>query len=334
MEEETLDETEIVFCKNGIIDLTTYQFSPKIIPHNKPMLNIEYIHEKDLKDYMKARVSDFVTKVLPNKETRKMVLEFLWLALTDRHLKIAQYHIGTGSNGKSTFFAAVNYLWGDYAYDVEKEIDINEIKGKRLICYNACSEIQVDKIKTMLSTPVIETRENYNDAKCLRNNPKIVIISNDLPQMALADMSMKQRMQMIPWVSFFYETNIADKNQAHGKYKYPIDPYFKTEAWFKSMAPYFFHFIMSYGQEIKNRMLKGFAPYPIPSPQSLKLHHGITNINNDDYYSVNDDAEEQKKNDDTQKIANNDESIIFKLFYDLLNEDKCLNDDDEDGNIE
>ena len=74
-----------IHCKNGKIDLKSNKFIPRITEYNGQMLNFKYIDPQDLTNDMKENVANYVKRVLPDKETRRMVLEFLWIHLIMRY---------------------------------------------------------------------------------------------------------------------------------------------------------------------------------------------------------------------------------------------------------
>lgn len=207
------DEKELIICKNGIIDLRTGKLI-KCENHtlnsmkSVQMLNMHYISEENLQQKMKEKIYNIVGTFFPNEKTMRMVMEFLWIALTNHQLGVLQFHFGSSSNGQSMFFDLIKHLFGDYAEHFDDDllsIDNSDTKttlaktiGKRLIICDGFSKIiSAAKIKTLLGKGIILRRRIYGEAKCFRNS-KIVVVSNTFPKIDHADIALHDRIQLIP----------------------------------------------------------------------------------------------------------------------------------------
>ena len=291
--ESDVAHKELVVCRDGIINLRTGKLVPwkpeyKLITNDR-MLNMNYIAEEDLDPEIKKEVFELIKRFLPNPKTMQMVLEFLWIALSDHELKVLQYHFGAHSNGKSTFLESVNYLWGSYCQRCGEDLlskngksnsttGLANTEGKRLLHYDEFSKtISGTQLKTFVGTALISARKIYCDTKCFKNKSKTMMASNIFPIFDFLDMALKSRIQFIPWIAFFCDPNVAGhpRNPDPKKHQHPVNSYYKTETWFEKMGPYFFHLIVHYGKRVINRMENGLSICPIPSNESRMLHEEV-----------------------------------------------------------
>ena len=274
-----MSQKELIMCKNGIIDLRTgklikcdnYSLNSM---KNVQMLNMHYISEENLQQKMKDKIYNIVRTFFPNEKTMRMVMEFLWIALTNHQLGVLHFHVGSSANGKSMFLGAIDHLWGDYAEHVDDDLlstvnsdaktTLARTIGKRLIICDGFSKIiSASKIKTMLGKETILRRRIYGEKKCLRNS-KIIVVSNTLPKIDHADMAVYDRIQFIPW--FHLLNDVRVRHQHHFDTFYA----FKTKE-FQILGPYLFHLIMHYGKAVIQRMDQGLTMCPVSSNESMAL---------------------------------------------------------------
>ena len=256
-------EEELVVCKNGLIDLRSGKLVPPGLVHNvvthNHMLNINYKSPADLKPEMEEEFLDYLKKLLPAENTRRDVFEFLWLSLSGYESRVIQCHWGHCAGGKTTFFNAVNYLFGSYCGFGDPEIlnndEIFNVGNKRLIIFDDLSGvISVSKLKSIVGEKIVRTRKIYCDAEEYRMNVKIIFVANN--NLEFSDPSFWKRLKFIPWMTYFYDPKISSHpmETVEKLYKYPMDPYYKTEAWFDAMGPYFLNLVLDYGKNVVSRM--------------------------------------------------------------------------------
>ena len=313
------DEKELIFCKNGIIDLRTGKLIKCYFGfdsmENVQMLNMHHIPEEDLNLKMKNEVFNVIRSFFPNEKTMRMVMEFLWIALTGHPLDVLNVHFGPYPSGKSIFFDFVYHLWGNYAercgdkllstIDSDAKKSLAKIIGKRLIiCDGFATMISASKIKTILATETISRRRIYGDTKCFSNTSKIVVISNDFPKIDHPDISVCHRIQFIPWFDSLNEA----KNHDFVRHQRQFDVHYKfrNKKWLESMTPYLFHLIMHYGKSVIGHMNEGLSMRPTPSDESMALHKQFVQ-------TIRDEMENQKNVDnenDQETQSSNTNSLM------------------------
>ncbi len=138
---------EVVF-QNGIYNFNTgtlNQFPPNsfidnFLPHDF-MLNA---YDRPL--------DNFLNDLFPNKEVRDLVMEFLATVLIDRKQEIHKglLLVGSGGNGKSTFFKLLKVFFGDNKLshlsinNLDKQFGLESLIGKSL---NISDDVSIKPIK-------------------------------------------------------------------------------------------------------------------------------------------------------------------------------------------
>ena len=308
-------EEELIVCKNGLIDLRSGKLLPPGLVHTmvtqNHMLNINYKCKEDLKPEMEEKFLDYLKKIFPADNIRRDVFEFLWVALTDYEAKVMQCHWGPGSGGKTTFFNAVNYLFGSYCGFGDSEMLMNDemfdVGNERLIIFDdLCGVVSADKI---------------------RNKAKVILVANNNLEIR-DDRSVWKRLQFIPWMTYFFDRQTSfhwhPKKSLAARYKYPIDPYYETETWYDAMGPYFLNLVLDYGKNVVCRMNIGLPPYPISSSDQPNIDYAAKIKEAEEFLmDMVDNGEEQKDYDGQD--TNNVEDNIF--------EDDGKSDENEQDNV-
>lgn len=128
--------------------------------------------------------------------------------------------IGSGANGKSTFFSVLQNILGDYAgstpmttlmqtkYANENTYDLAAHEGKRFVVAlegEAGSKLAEAKIKAMTGSDPIACRPIYGKPKTYDPKFKLVLVTNELPEIVGVDEAIWRRIKLIPFRVTFSE---------------------------------------------------------------------------------------------------------------------------------
>ena len=128
--------------------------------------------------------------------------------------------IGSGANGKSTFFSILRSVLGDYAgstamntlmqnkYGNENTYDLAAHEGKRLVTATegeAGSKLAEAKIKAMTGGDAISCRPIYGKPRTYDARFKLVLVNNELPEIVSVDEAIWRRIKLIPFRVTFPE---------------------------------------------------------------------------------------------------------------------------------
>lgn len=123
-----------------------------------------------------------------------------------------QIAIGSGRNGKSTFYNAVSKVLGEYAGSIDINVMTTErmnkgaakatLRGKRLI---TCSELEegqrlsTQTLKQLASTDPLTIEAKYKDPETIDPTHHIVMMSNHLPRVGSVEDGTWRRITLIPF---------------------------------------------------------------------------------------------------------------------------------------
>jgi putative DNA primase/helicase len=159
--------------------------------------------------------------------------------------------IGSGANGKSTFFSILRNVLGDYAgstpmnmlmqtkYGNENTYDLAAHEGKRLVIAlesEAGSKLAQAKIKNMTGGDAIACRPIYGKPRTYDPRFKLVLVTNELPEIVGVDEAIWRRIKLIPFRITFGEgrrdLNLQDKllSERDGILNFLIECYGEYEA--------------------------------------------------------------------------------------------------------
>ena len=138
--------------------------------------------------------------------------------------------IGSGANGKSTFFSILRSVLGDYAgstpmntlmqtkYGNENTYDLAAHEGKQLVIAmegEAGSKLAEAKIKNMTGGDAISCRPIYGKPRTYDPQFKLVLVTNELPEIVGVGEAIWRRIKLIPFRVTFGEhqrdLNLQDK---------------------------------------------------------------------------------------------------------------------------
>lgn len=133
--------------------------------------------------------NNYLLKVLPDEESRKVMQEFIGFIFTRMNLEKCLVLLGSGGNGKSVFFNIINALIGkenilNYSLGLFRE-EYNRAKLTNVLL-NYSSEkgfdLHPDIFKALISGEPLQAREPYGRSFTIHNPVKFIINCNELPK--------------------------------------------------------------------------------------------------------------------------------------------------------
>ena len=177
---------------NGVLDLDTCKLEP-VSDKNHVLSMVPYSYKSDATCPLWDK---FLTEVLPDKNDRYVLQEYLGAIFIDRKKTSLEKMLilyGTGSNGKSVVYNTIKGILGeanisvtpleDLVNGARVEHNIASIDGKLL---NYCSELGKKelsgrKVKSLVSGEECPARMLFKDSYVARNIPLIIANANALP---------------------------------------------------------------------------------------------------------------------------------------------------------
>lgn len=205
---------DLLGFNNGVYDLNTDEFREGRAEDYVSM-NIPYDF-KEVQDL--SSIESFISKIMPIKEERDLLLLTISTALSGRPLNHFNMCSGIGSNGKDTLF---NYLLyhtlGEYYYrgsnttltkkiNGDLNVSISNMNKKRLVLFNEPDEeetIKVAQIKELTGGNTINSRTIYSKNTTVNLHGTIFVLCNDKPLLNHVDQAMANRLINFPFRSVF-----------------------------------------------------------------------------------------------------------------------------------
>ena len=125
--------------------------------------------------------------------------------------------MGSGGNGKSTFFNLLADVMGDYSGAISSEIliadskknkdpEIAELRGKRLVIAAELEEgmrLSTSTVKKVCSTDEIQAEKKFKDPFKFMPSHHIVLYTNHLPKVSSTDSGTWDRLVVVPFMAKF-----------------------------------------------------------------------------------------------------------------------------------
>jgi P4 family phage/plasmid primase-like protien len=132
--------------------------------------------------------------------------------------------IGTGKNGKSTFFNTIAAVLGSYSgglsaeilttgYKGNKKPEFADLRGKRLIIAAELEEgqrLDTAAVKKITSTDPIRAEAKYKDPFDYIPTHTTVLYTNHLPKVGTADVGTWRRLVVVPFNAVIQDTDIKN----------------------------------------------------------------------------------------------------------------------------
>jgi putative DNA primase/helicase len=212
------DSDPLLFgVKNGVVDLRT----KTLIENPSSIVTKRFAATYD-PDADCPRFKNFLMEITGNDTglydyVRRIMGYMLTGKTSEQVIFIA---IGSGANGKSTFFSILRSVLGDYAgstpmntlmqtkYGNENTYDLAAHEGKRLVIATegeAGSKLAEAKIKNMTGGDAISCRPIYGKPRTYDPRFKLVLVTNELPEIVGVDEAIWRRIKLIPFRVTFPE---------------------------------------------------------------------------------------------------------------------------------
>jgi putative DNA primase/helicase len=179
----------LVNLKNGVYDIKR----DILLPHS-PAYLFRVQHPIEYKIGARSEeFANFLEICLPEYKDRITILEEMAsVFLYGIKFEKAFMHIGSGSNGKSTFFHVLDNIVGE---ENTSHVSIHELAENRFAaskldgkCLNTCAEIsdeelkQTRKLKSLISGDPIEVEKKCKDMFTMKNIARMFFAANKLPE--------------------------------------------------------------------------------------------------------------------------------------------------------
>lgn len=177
------------------------------------------------------RFDQFLDEVtLGDKDLQKVLLEFMGYSLSGMDASIGQKALiltGDGSNGKSVFMDVLKYLAGKENYStLSMGYEINKLENRYQLdgkLFNVSEETPNNSMmdstvfKALVAGGEVQARKLYCDAYSLKNNAKLIMACNELPDTKDMSHGMFRRLLIAPFGARFsphsenYDPMVRDK---------------------------------------------------------------------------------------------------------------------------
>jgi putative DNA primase/helicase len=166
-----------------------------------------------------ARWDGFLARVLPDEEVRGFLQRVCGIALVGRVVEhVLPILVGTGANGKTTFYGAVCHAFGDYAIVGEPDLFLHrdgahptgemDLQGRRFV---VVSESDKDRrlaeatVKRLTGGDPIRARRMHRDFVQFHPSHTPVLITNHLPKVRGDDPAVWRRVKVVPFMTVIPE---------------------------------------------------------------------------------------------------------------------------------
>ncbi len=232
---------------NGVIDLKEYVFREgrpedyltKSLGYDIPIGDAELpIHLNDLRTHLRKMIRNFdrfdqdmcvfFQQIIPSDNVRNYTLRFLSKCLSGENRDEGFYiWTGSGGNGKSKVIELTNYTLGDYAGSLPVSLitrarsssnsatpEMERTKGLRLVVMQepeAEESINIGLMKELTGNDKIIARALFKEPVEFIPQFKMLLMCNDLPNVASNDDGTWRRMEVVDFVSRFVGEEDYDK---------------------------------------------------------------------------------------------------------------------------
>lgn len=200
----------------------------------------DFVEDMEEPEYLKYRmeVLKFLSEIFPNPEQRDYVMTFLSTCLegVNPHEKLHIF-IGSGGNGKSKLVELVEDALGGYAGKIPTALLVNKqrnassnaspeimaVRKKRFVSFEELNEgekFNTGIMKTMTGNDKQTGRNNYGDQMEFRTGYKMLLCTNNKPELPADDGGVWRRIVLVTFMASF--TDNPDPNNPN---QFPIDPY-------------------------------------------------------------------------------------------------------------
>lgn len=209
---DDFDKDEYKIClKNCIIDFRTGK-TEEHDPEKLFLIQIPVTYEPKSKC---PKFIKFMHTCLPLPDDYIMALEQMACPIIKNtpKLEAMYFHTGSGDNGKSTYFAFMNWMYGKENYSTVSFHDLvsNRFAKARLEnkLLNTFPDIEsttidnLDMIKGVISGDDIDAEYKYQNPHTFANRSKLFFAANELPDIKAKTFSNFKRLRLIKWTQQF-----------------------------------------------------------------------------------------------------------------------------------
>lgn len=284
------DTSFLVFEEQGVWDISkpddgllSYDEVHKRIPEktfisNDAKTNIKYENREEISEDRWALCDKWLSELFPDPDTRKYILNYIYICLTKEKPKLLIYLFGKHNNGKSAFLEFIQHIFGSYAFLGDAQLltakpdptIMHQSKHARVVYVDECpTHLSQAQVRKITGNRRLFGRAIYSTSHVINCNFKLILASNYLPA-NVTELNTGCRYCFIFMQSFFADPNI----QWHPKPNpadciYQANPDYITPAFFNHIAMPFLWRVMENSKPFIYALRnKQTLPTPQPSKQS------------------------------------------------------------------
>ena len=196
---------------NGTLDLRTRELRPHTAADRITRVSTgAYDSGSDCSDWQ-----EFLDSILPDPDERAYLRRVIGQALHGRVTEhLLPILIGTGANGKSTFYGALVFALGDYAtvidpallmvrkHDGSSSTELMDLLGARLVIGSETEEgrkLDEAVMKRLTGGDPLTARRLYRDPVTWIPSHQLLYVSNHLPAVRANDPAVWRRVRVVPF---------------------------------------------------------------------------------------------------------------------------------------
>lgn len=235
--------SNLLAFKNAVYDLDTAQW---IQPHYKQYLSMTTRWNWNRAGTDHTRLNQLLDSIFPNPKIKDHYLTILSTGLWGKQVEKIFNATGKGGNGKGVINELMMDAIGDYGYILPSTTLISEIKEganptianmhkKRLVISSepdSKKSINSSTMKDLTGKPTLNCRGLYSSVCKTTLVLTLLLECNKQPNFDEVNDAISRRLDVIPFVSSFYEKHRYDEAMASGMDMTNIhlsDTYFKSE---------------------------------------------------------------------------------------------------------
>jgi len=207
---EDLDaDPYILNCANGTVDLRTGE-----LRHHDPA---DLCTKQSPVDYDPDATAPLWAKCLERWQPDMEVLEYLQREVgagaSGLQTETLSIHHGSGGNGKSKFFGAVQRVLADYSVEPHKSLLVNSrheqhatvvtslFRARLAVAYETSESDRLndEQVKNLTGNDRLRARRMREDEWSFNPTHTLVMVSNNLPAIRGTDEGIWRRVRLIPW---------------------------------------------------------------------------------------------------------------------------------------
>ena len=191
---------------------------------------VERVHMIDDYEEIEDEMMLFMEQVIPDPILRNYVFRFIAKCLSGKNKEEGFYiWTGSGGNGKSKLVELISLCFGDYYCNLPIALltqkrkasgaaspELARTKGKRFVVMQepgTKEKLNIGEMKEITGNDKIQARGLFKEPFEFRPQFKLVMMTNELPIIESDDDGTWRRLEAVPFISRFVESDNVDESQ-------------------------------------------------------------------------------------------------------------------------